>query len=258
MQEAGLGPHLHGHHAGQLQVVELLFKAVAQVHQVVVCLGVLGKTRLLRLPAQLLQLGGADLGQALLAGQNVHGQLLVILQVQLVHLVKHGHILQQGDLMLLQRLGDFVHVGLYLAVLGLHGFQTAAGFSEQARQALLFLVLAEALQLHHQLAQVLADLAQILVADAVQGVFGEACHAFLGGGAILEDHIGVADVDLAGEFLHGLLFLVSQQLVVHLHGLNFLFLLHLGGLRSLGSGGGVQGQLGGHVIGHGYRPSLYH
>ena len=127
LQQAGLGPHLHGHHAGQLQVVELLFKAVAQVHQVVVCLGVLGKTRLLRLPAQLLQLRGPHLRQPLLPGQNVHGQFLVILQVQLIHLVKHGHILQQGDLVLLQALGDLVHVGLHLAVLGLHGFQTAAG-----------------------------------------------------------------------------------------------------------------------------------
>ena len=110
--------------------MELLFKPVAQVHQVVIGLGVLGKTRLLRLFAQLLQLRGPHLRQPLLPGQDIHGQFLVILQVQLIHLVKHGHILQQGDLVLLQALGDFVHVGLHLAVLGLHGLQPVAGPSE--------------------------------------------------------------------------------------------------------------------------------
>ena len=112
--------------------MQLLLKAVAQVHQVVVGLGVLGQTRLLRLLPQLLQLRGAHLGQALLAGQDVHGQFLVVLQVQLIHLVEHGHVLQQRDLMVLQILGDLVHIGLDLAVLGLHGLQLVAGLLEQA------------------------------------------------------------------------------------------------------------------------------
>ena len=132
LQKPGLGAHLHGYHAGQLQIVQLLLKAVAQVHQVVVGLGVLGQTRLLRLLPQCLQLRRAHLGQALFAGQDVHGQFLVILQVQLIHLVEHGHVLQQRDLMVLQILGDLVHIGLDLAVLGLHGLQLVAGLLEQA------------------------------------------------------------------------------------------------------------------------------
>ena len=196
LQQAGLGTHLDGHHAGQLQIVQLLFKAVAQVHQIVVRLGILGQTGLLRLLAQLLQLRGAHLGQPLLAGQDIHGQFLVILQVQLIHLVEHGHVLQQRDLMVLQILGDLVHVGLDLAVLRLHGLQLVAGLLEQAEQALLLLVLAEALQLHHQTAEILADLAHILAADVVQRVLGEGRHALLGGSAVLQHLIGIADVDL--------------------------------------------------------------
>ena len=98
--------------------------------------------------------------------------------------------------MVLQILGDLVHVGLDLAVLRLHGLQLVAGLLEQAEQALLLLVLAEALQLHHQTAEILADLAHILAADVVQRVLGEGRHALLGGSAVLQHLIGIADVDL--------------------------------------------------------------
>ena len=185
LQEPGLGAHLDGHHAGQLQIVELLLKPVAQAHQVVVRLGVLRQAAGLCLLAQLLHLRGPDLRQPLLAGQDIHGQLLVILQVQLIHLVKHGHILEQGDLMIFQILGDLIHVGLYLVVLGLHGLQLVARLLEQAPQALAVLVLAEALQLHHQLAQIVADLPHVLGANVVQRVLGEGRHALLCRRAIL-------------------------------------------------------------------------
>ena len=132
LQQAGLGAHLDGHHTGQFQIVELLFEPVAQAHQIVVGLRILREAGLLRLLAQLLHLGGADIGQTLLARQNVHGQFLVVLQVQLIHLVEHSHILEQGDLMVLQILGDLIHVGLDLAVLGLHDLQLVAGLLEQA------------------------------------------------------------------------------------------------------------------------------
>ena len=170
--------------------MELLFKAVAQVHHVVVGLGVLGKAGLLRLDAQLLQLPTAYLLQPLLAGQNVHGQFLIIFQVQLIHLIEHGDVLHQRDLMLLQGLGNAVHIGLHLAVLGLHALNLVAGLAEQTRQPLFLLAGAKALQLHHQLAEVSAHLAQVLAAHIAQGVLGEARHALLGGGAVLQDHVG--------------------------------------------------------------------
>ena len=258
LQQTGLGAHLHGDHPRQLQVVELLFKAVAQVHHVVVGLGILGKAGFFRLDAQLLQLAGAHLLQPFLAGQDVHGQFLVVLQVQLIHLIEHGNVLHQRDLMLFQRLGNAVHIGLHLAVLGLHALDLVAGLAEQTRQPLLLLAGAKALQLHHQLAEVSAHLAQILAAHIAQGVLGEARHALLGGGAVLQDHVGVGNVDLLGKLLHSLLLLLGKELVVQLHRLHGLFLRGLGHSRGiqgqLGNGGlglrGVQGQFGGHILAH--------
>ena len=264
LQKPGLRAHLNGHYAGQLQIVELLLKAVAQAHQIVVRLGVLRQAAGLRLLPQLLHLGGANLRQPLLAGQDIHGQLLVILQVQLVHLVEHGHVLQQGDLMLLQVLSDLVHVGLYFVVLGLHSLQLVAGLLEQALQALAVLVLAEALQLHHQLAQVVTDLPHVLGADVVQRVFGEGRHALLRCRAVLQHLVGVADVDLVGEVLHGLLLLLGEQVLIHVHRLDLLLLLlgHFRRFRRQGqgghfrhSGGGIvrcQRQLGHLVVSHGH------
>ena len=158
--------------------------------------------------------------------------------------------------MVFQILGDLVHVGLDLAVLGLHDLQLVAGLLEQPLQALLLLVLAEALQLHHQLAeglahqtaQILADLAHVLVAHVVQGILGEGRHALLGGGAVLQHLIGVTDVDLLGEGVHGLTLLLGQQALVHGHRLDLLFLMY--GHRRGGIGIGCQGQLRHHVIGH--------
>ena len=204
--------------------MELLLKAVAQVHHVVIRLGILGKACLLRLHAQLLQPPGTHLLQPSLAGQNIHGQFLVILQVQLIHLIEHGNVLHQRDLMLLQRLGNAVHIGLYLAVLGLHALELVAGLAEQARQTLLLLLRAEALELHHQLTQIRAHLAQILAADIAQSVLGKARHALLSGGAVLQHHVGVGDVDLLGELLHRLLLLFGEQALIQRHRLHLFFL----------------------------------
>ena len=83
---------MQGDHPGQFQVVELLFKAVAQADHVVVGLGIgLGATGL----GLLLQLGQVlclDLGQPLFPRQDVHGQLLLVLGVEFKHLVQVGHI----------------------------------------------------------------------------------------------------------------------------------------------------------------------
>ena len=43
----------------------------------------------------------------MLAGQDIHGQFLEICQVLLVHLIQHRGILQQSDLMLLQRIAAY-------------------------------------------------------------------------------------------------------------------------------------------------------
>ena len=143
--------------------------------------------------------------------------------------------------MLLQLPGDLVHVGLHLGVLGLHGLQLATRLFEEAEEPLLLLFLAEALQLHHQLAEGLAHLSQVLGAHRVQGVLRKAGHVLLGRRAVLQDQVGVRQVDLLGKRLHRLFLRVVQQVLVQPHRRR----LRLGGLRC--GGGGrcrVQSQLG--------------
>ena len=240
LQQTGLRTHLNGHHTGQLQIVDLLFKPVAHADQVVIGLCILGKAGLLRLFAQLLQLIAAHVCQTLFPGQNVHGQLFIVLQVQLIHLVKHGHVLEQRDLMILQILGDLVHVGLHLAVLCLHGLDAVAGLFEQARQSLFLLLCAEAFQLHHKAAQILADFAHILVADIGQRTLGKRCHALLGGSTVLQHLIGIPHINLPGELVDRGTLLLRQHAVIQHHRLHFF--LHLGCGRSGGGSGCLRGQ----------------
>ena len=258
LQHPGLGAHLDGHHPRQLQIVELLLKPVAHLHHVVIRLGVLLLAAGLRRPAHLLQLAGLHRRQLLLAGDDVHGQLLVVLQVQLVHLVKHGDVLHEHHLMLLQLPGNLFHVGLGLAVLGLHGLHPVARLLEKAEQALLLFLLAEALELHHQAGQGVPHLPQILGAHVGQGAFGEGGDPLLGGHAVLQDHLGVVEVDLLGEVVHHLLLRLGEHTVVDHHRLGLGILRLQGDRRGLrltaqGEGGrlhlgrvGVQGQLGHH------------
>ena len=245
MDQPGLGAHLDGDHAGELQIVELLLKAAAHIGQVVVGLGVLLGAGLGRLLAELLQLVGADLVQTLLARQNIHGQLLVILGVELVHLVQHGDVLHQGHLMALQHLGDLVHVGLRLGVGHLHGLQLVFLLFEKAEDALLVLLLAEALQLHHQGGQGLADLPQILGAHGVEGALGKAGDVLLGRRAVLEHHVGVGQVDLLGKVVHHLPLRLGELALVELDGLLVLGLLGRGRIHRPGGVQGEGGRLGG-------------
>ena len=235
MNHPGLGAHLNGHHAGQFQVVELLFKAVAQVGVVVVLLGrLLG----LGLGGGLLELGqglGAGLVQGLLARQDIHGQLLIIFRVQIIHLVQHGDVLHQGQLVVFQHCHNLIHIGIGLVKAGLQGHGLLFLLLEEAENAA-FLLLAEGLQLHHQGGQSLTYLAQVLGAHVVQGVFREVGNVLLGGSAVLEHHGGVGEVNFLGKILHHLLLLGGELNLCH--GL-------LGGRRGSGGCRGSRGVQGG-------------
>ena len=246
LQQAGLGAHLHRDHPGQLQIVELLLEPVQQVCKVVAGLSVLLGAGLGGLLPQLDQVVGAEILQPLLAGDDVHGQLFIVLGVQLIHLVEHGDVLHQGHLVLLQYLDDAVHVGLRLGIAGLHGLQLAALFLEQPGQALL-LRLAEGLQLAHQLAEGIAHLAQVLRFHVAQGAFRERGDVLLGRRAILQHQVGVGDVDLLCKVIHHLPLRLAEHGFVDLHGVGLPLGLGglLGGLGLLLVGVGLQGQAGG-------------
>ena len=143
--------------------------------------------------------------------------------------------------MALQHGHDLVHVGLGLGVLGFHGLQIVFLFLEEAEETAL-LLLAEVLQLSYQTGQGLADLAQVLGADGIEGVFREGGDILLRGGAVLQDHVGVLDIDLLGELVDHLALRLGELALIQLDRVSVPDLLGLGGV--LRSHGGIQGQAG--------------
>ena len=164
-------------------------------------LDVLGAAGLARGFVELLELAFAHLGQALAAGQQVHGEFLEVGHVQVVELVQRGAVLQQRHLIALKCAYDLVDVGVGLVVASLQRAHLGGLLLEQAEEALLLLGV-EALELGDHVHDQLARFAQILGAHLVEGRFGEACHLRLGAGAVLQHHLGVGDVDLLREGLH--------------------------------------------------------
>ena len=233
LDQADLGSHLDGDHAGQLQVIQLLLEAVDHVGVIAGRLRVLRQAGLLRFLLQGGQGNGAAFVQFLLSGQDVHRQLLEIALVGLVHLVQHGSVLHQDDLVLLQHLGDLVHVHFGFGIVRLQRLDLELGLLLQAEQPFLLLFVdIEALQLHDQIGQHVADLAEVLRAHRAQGGVGEVGDVLLAGGAVDEHGVGVGDVDLLGERFH-LLELFRRQ-AAHLG----FDALSDGGVVLLGGGGG--------------------
>ena len=140
--------------------MEFLFKAVAQVGKVVISLRVLLGPGGLCLLFQLRQIVGTQILQPLFSGQNIHCKFFVVLGVQLVHLVKHRHVLHQGNLVVFQHLDNLLHVDLGPGIVGLHGLQLVFLLLEKAANPL-FLRLPKGFQLHHQRGQGLPYLAQV-------------------------------------------------------------------------------------------------
>ena len=186
--------------------MELLFEPDAFVFKIIGRLRILRQIRSLGLCAQLMQRGAAGLGQLLLAGQNIHGQLLEVLQVPLVHLIHHGYVLQQRDLVLFQLPGDAVDIDLRRREAALHLLGVDLCLAEQACDALLFR-LVHRLELDKQAGEHIADLAQIAGLDLGQRRVGEICDVLLCGRAVFQKLLRIFQVDLLGEGQNCLLFL---------------------------------------------------
>ena len=142
--------------------MQLLLEAVTGSGEFLHRLGVLGGAGGLSLGGQFGQLALAHLGQALTAGQKVHGQLLEIGEVQLVELVERGRVLHELHLMALEGLGDLVDVGLGGVVAGLERRDLVRRLLEQAEEALVVVIHVEVLELGHYPGDKIARLAQIL------------------------------------------------------------------------------------------------
>ena len=162
LDQPDLRRHLDGHHPGQFQVMELFLKPIAQRRHIVGRLRILRQPRFLGLFHQRRQLLGAHLLQLSLASQNVHGQLLEIGQIELVHLIQQGNVLHKLDLMILQHGADLIHIDRSLVVLGAHGGDFIGGLFEEAEKTALLLRIVHIPQLADQVGHHLPDLAQIL------------------------------------------------------------------------------------------------
>ena len=156
------------HCSGQLQIIDLLLKTITHLSEISDCLSVLRKSGALCLLAQSGELHFQSLLQLLLACKNIHGQFLKVDQIQLIHLIQHGSILQQRDLMLLQFLGDSVDICLSLVIFCLHGRELVPALLEESEESFALLLITDRPQLTEHGGQHISNLSEILGADASQ------------------------------------------------------------------------------------------
>ena len=239
--------------------MQLLFKPIALGGQVVGLLGVHGVAAGGGSVLEALQVGVPHFLQALFARHDVHGQLVEVLQIHIVELIEHGHILEQLHLMVFQVARDVLHVFGHVLILGLDGSDLLLRAEEQALEALgLFPGGVEALELGDQLGQDIAHFAGIAGFHVGKHGVREAGNLLLSVRAVEHHMIRVGQINSLGERRHLNLFLVREgriqgrhrfpgvrglgrvlQILQHIHGLfhglpGFLF--------------GVQGQDGGAVL----------
>ncbi len=136
------------------------------------------------------------------------------MQVQLIHFIQHGRILQQGDLVFFHDLADPVDVGLCLVVFDFQVIQTVGAFLEDAQKSLLFFLL-KTPQLRHHARQHLADLTHVLCAHIVQGVLGKCGDLFLASRTVLQHQLSVGDINLGGKIIYHFLFFRRQYHIRH-------------------------------------------
>ena len=229
LQKPDLRTHLQADGAGQLKVVELFLKALALVGQIACGLCVLRQAGSLCLVHRLLQLVGAEVGQLLLAREDIHAQLFEIGHVQLIHLVQHRNILEQLHLMLFEGGLDGLDVRFRFAVLGLHVVELVALFPEEAEDALFLFGGVKVLQLPDKVGDHAAHLAKVFGGHFGKCRLGEVTDLLLAGGAVLQHLLAVGDVDLLSEGVHHRLLLGAELDLFGLGGRSGFGLLFLGG-----------------------------
>ena len=175
----------------------LLFKAAYEVCKIVCGLRVLGKSGLFGFRDVL---GQFDIAQVLylkLTGEDVHGELLHVFLVLLVHLIHHADVLHQRDLVLFKLLDYLIDIDLSLVKLCLLLGDSLGSLLEQAEEALLFLfVEVQPLELDNKLTEHVAALTEVFGLDAAEGGVGELGDVLLRSAAVVHDLIGVLDVYL--------------------------------------------------------------
>ena len=154
--------------------------------------------------------------------------------------------------MVLQLGLDALHVFVGAVIAGFQRFQIGLLlFEEPENAALLFLGGVKALQFVDEVGDELAGLAHVLGADLGKGGVGKFAQLFLAGGAVLQHHLAVGDVDFFRKIVHHFLLFGGEGGVLHHDGGGFFGLLHhlfVGGRvqrQRRRGGGGIQRQAGG-------------
>ena len=201
--EADLRCRLDGDHARELEVVDAALEPRRGLLQVgePLCGHDVAAGRDLGLERR--DLDGVQLLERLFAGGDVDVELLEVVEVELVHLVEHRHVLEQGHARALERVDDPVEAGRDLLVPGreaLEGVGEAAedrdpGLAGAGAQC----VDVDLTDLLEEILQRLAAGAGVLGAHVAQQRVGEVGDAALGREAVGEHGLRVAHIDLPAE-----------------------------------------------------------
>ena len=168
LEQPDLRRHLKGNRFGQLKIINLLLKAIDLSGEISCCLSILGKPALLCLLHQCWKLHCLGMLQLLLTGQNVHGELFIILHIQLIHLIQHCNVFQKRNLMTFHHLTDLVHIYFCFIVFRLKVGDLCGAFLEEIAKEALVLLILKAAQLCYYIREHLAHFAHILGAHIPQ------------------------------------------------------------------------------------------
>ena len=199
LDDADLRCRLDGDGLADLQVVHFLFKTADSILEILDDLDGHGIIRYLGLG---FQLGNRRLVQFLylfFASLDIELELLEIFQILVVKAVEHGNVLHEGHLLVVQ-------AGLYLVNLGGQrrvGFGQGFTFLEQraddgqaGKKALVFIVFVfKGFDPLDQVVEQVAGYGRICTLDSRQDAVGKVGNVLLSAAAILDDGVGIDQVD---------------------------------------------------------------
>ena len=210
LHETNLRPGLQCNISGQFQIIELLLKPGALIIQILGCLCILRKAGELRLLLCFFEIGRANFRQSLLPCQDVHRQLFEIGQIHVVHLIEHGGVLHERDLVLLQLIRDGRHIGLHLGISGLQRRRLILRLVKKAQNSLFVVVHFKVFELKDQVGHHFTGFPQILGSHRLQGLFRKIRQLFLCARPVIQDRRRIRDINLSGKIIHLFLLLRCQ------------------------------------------------
>ena len=114
--------------------------------------------------------------------------------------------------MRLQGLGDLVDVDGCPVIIGLELGHLLRGLLKQSQEALaLLLIGVEFLQIPDHAGEHISHFPEVVGLDVLKNILGEIRHLLLDAAAVLQDRLGIGDIDLFGEIRHLALLLLRKD-----------------------------------------------